>query len=583
MNSTRRVEAVRINSTMVRRLLMAASATSVRIGRSMALASAIALGAFIPSTALAQRRNDEPPPRTLAELGETVTPGVDVPPALDAMAVKQATAGGLPYESRGVWGMSPHATPEQVRAALERVEFPEVAGPVEATWQSLYDHYRLPSWLEDGKFGIFIHFGLYSVPAHGSEWYDKHVYAPGPMHDWHVAKFGPLDKFGYKDFIPLFTLPKFDPAQWAEVFRASGARWVMPTAEHHDWFSLWNSQVNRFNSVAMGPKRDVVGELGDAVRAADLRFGVTNHVIEHYDFIERHRMPPDMKHDLDAPGFEDFYWSRHSDERLVEFLAQWLQKNIELVDGYRPSVLWFDNGVNHRVFDPLKLKVAAYYYNRAREWGEEVTITGKGTSFIAGDVQDFEGVGRMPREMTDFTWMVHEKMTDAWGYTEGTRTASPRSILNMLVEVVCRNGVFALNVAPKGDGSIPDEQQQVLRAIGGWLEINGEAIYGSRVWTKACEGSRDVDPGQRYTGRDIRFTAKDGNLYAIVMAWPDGGWAVIASLPAGAATGRPDAVTLLGRDGELSFTQDAAGLKVSLPGKAPGDGPYVLHISGLTL
>jgi alpha-L-fucosidase len=525
-------------------------------------------------------RGTEPRPQTLAELGETPAPGVDYPPALDRMAVHQATAGGLPYESRGTFGMSPHATPEQVQAALARVEFPAVAGPVQPTWQSIYDHYHLPAWIEDGKFGIFIHFGLYSIPAHGSEWYDKHIYARGEVHDWHVQKFGELDKFGYKDFIPQFTLPKFDPHQWAAAFQASGARWVMPTAEHHDWFSLWDSKANRFNSVRMGPQRDVIGELGAAVRAAGMKFGVTNHVIEHYDFIERQRMPLDMPHDLDSPGFEDFYWTNHSDERLVEFLTQWLQKNIELIDGYHPSILWFDNGVNHRVFDPLKLKVAAYYYNRAREWGDDVTITGKGTAFIAGDLQDFEGMGRAPRELTDFPWLVHDRLAGSWGYVEGTRAASPRSIVSTLVEVVCRNGVYALNVSPRGDGSIPEDQLAALRDIGKWLATNGDAIYGTRPWTKAGEGDMGMNPGRRYTGRDIRFTTKDGVLYAMLMEWPDGE-ALVTSLPADGAAGKAAGVTLLGGAGELKFTQDAAGLHITLPAKPATEAPYVLHISGL--
>jgi len=535
--------------------------------------------AFAPAHA---QSGAEPKPQTLADLNEQQAPGVDYPLALQRLAVHQATSGGLPYESRGEFGMSPHATAEQVQAALARVEFPKVDGPVEPTWQSLYDNYKLPAWLEDGKFGIFIHFGLYAVPAHGNEWYDKHVYAAGEVHDWHVKKFGPLEKFGYKDFIPLFTLPKFDSALWANAFKASGARWVMPTAEHHDWFSLWDSKTSRFNSVNMGPKRDFVGDLGAAVRASGLKFGVTNHVIEHYDFIERSRMPADMKHDLDAPGFDDFYWTNHSDERLVEFLALWLRKNIELIDGYRPSVLWFDNGVNHRVFDPLKLKVAAYYYNRAREWGEEgqVTITGKGTSFIAGDLQDFEGMGRAPRELTDFVWLAHEKMTDAWGYTEGTGAASPRTVINMLVEVVCRNGILALNVAPKGDGSLPENEVATLRGVGEWLAVNGEAIYGTRPWTKAGEGNMNFDQ-PKYVSSDIRFTTKNGDLFAILMAWPVDGIASVTSLSTEYGVGSPEAVTLLGGKGDLKFSQDPAGLHITLPAKPDNEGPYVLRISGL--
>ncbi|HYO25150.1 MAG TPA: alpha-L-fucosidase [Lacipirellulaceae bacterium] len=548
------------------------------------LASALAAAVVLaPAWATAQegRRDDAPRAQTLRELGETLSPDVEYPDQLDRMAVHQALTGGLPHESRGEFGMSPHATPEQVREALARVEFPAVEGPFEPTWQSIYDNYKLPSWLEQGKFGIFIHFGLYSIPAHHNEWYQKHMYGNGGIRNWHIEHFGPLDKFGYKDFIPMFTLPEFRPDEWAEAFAQSGARWVMPTAEHHDGYSLWDSEVNRFNSVKTGPKRDFVRELGDAVRAQGMKYGVTNHTIEHYDFIEPDNVPDDMATDLKAEGYEDFYWTTHNDQRMVEHLVVWLKKNIELIDKYRPAVLWFDNGVNHRVFDPMKLKVVAYYYNRARQWGEEVTVTGKGTAFVAGDLQDFEGMGRAPRGMADYTWLAHDTLTGVWGYIEGARAKSADAVVRTLVECVCRRGVYALNVSPKGDGSIPADQVASLRGIGDWLKVNGEAIYGATVWNKPGEGSLRI--GGRYSGKDIRFTKREGNLYAIVMGWPEGGKAVITSLPAGGPAGQPSGVTLLGSDAAPTFKQDETGLAIALPAEAPGKGPWVLRIEGLTL
>ncbi len=520
-------------------------------------------------------------PQSLADLKEAPTPGVDIPADLGAQAVKRATAGGLPVESRGNWGMSPHATPEQVRAALKMAQIPDVPGPVTETWQSVHDNYRIPDWMVNGKLGIFIHFGLYSIPAHGSEWYEKHMYSNAGIRNWHIEHFGPLDQFGYKDFIPKFTLPNFDPNQWAEVFRDSGATWVMPTAEHHDGYSLWDSKANPFNSVRTGPHRDFVGELGKAVRRRGMKFGVTNHTIEHYDFIETRNIPADMKTDLNTPGYEDFYWVNHSDERLSQFMAQWLAKNIELIDHYQPDLIWYDNGLNHRVFDPLKLNVAAYYYNRARQWDKQVTFTGKGTCFIAGGVQDFEGMGRVARELTDFTWMVHTPIAGSWGYLEGTRAGNPRTMIEWLVEVVSKNGVLALNVAPKGDGSIPEDQQQCLHAIGQWLKVNGEAIYGTRAWVKSGEGALRLERGQRYSAKEIRFTTKAGVLYAILMARPPSGQVVVTSLPAGAPTGQPTAVSLLGSESTLEFKQDAEGLKIQLPQQEPGAGPYVFRIVGL--
>jgi alpha-L-fucosidase len=543
----------------------------------------VSMLAILPFVARGQRGQSSVA-QSLAELNEKATPGVEIPDALGAQAARRATAGGLPVESRGNWGMSPHATPEQVQAAMKMAKVPEAGGPVKETWQSVSDNYKIPDWMTDGKFGIFIHFGLYSIPAHRSEWYEKYMYSEAATRNWHIRTFGPLDQFGYKDFIPKFTLPAFDPNAWAKVFKDSGAKWVMPTAEHHDGYSLWNSTCNPFNSVKMGPHRDFVGELGKAVHGQGMKFGVTNHTIEHYDFIETARIPADMKTDVNTPGFENFYWTNHSDQRLTEFMAQWIAKNVELIDQYQPDILWYDNGLNHRVFDPLKLKVAAYYYNRARQWGKPVTITGKGTCFIAGAVQDFEGMGRAAREVTDFTWLVHDTISNgSWGYVEGLRAGSPRSMLDRLVEVVCKNGVFTLNVSPKGDGSIPEDQQDCLRAIGGWLQVNGEAIYGTRAWTKSGEGTPRLDRGQKYSAREIRFTRKGDVLYAIVMAWPADGQVIVTSLPSGAPTGRPSAVSLTGSDAKLEFTQDAEGLKIRVPEKAPGDGPYPIRIGGLKL
>ena len=414
-------------------------------------------------------------------------------------------------------------------------------GRSQETWQSVHDNYQIPDWMVNGKLGIFIHFGLYSIPAHGSEWYEKHMYSNAAIRNWHIQTLRAARPVRVQGLHPEVHAAEVRPEPVGQGLQGQRGPWVMPTAEHHDGYSLWDSKANPFNSVRTGPHRDFVGELGKAVRGQGMKFGVTNHTIEHYDFIETRKIPAGMKTDLNTPGYEDFYWVNHSDERLTQFMAQWLAKNIELIDQYQPDMIWYDNGLNHRVFDPLKLKVAAYYFNRARQWGKPVTFTGKGTCFIAGGVQDFEGMGRVARELTDFTWMVHDPIAGSWGYIEGTRAGNPRTMLEWLVEVVSKNGVLALNVAPKGDGSIPEDQQECLRAIGRWLKVNGEAIYGTRPWTKSGEGALRLGRGQRYSAREIRFTTKGGVLYAIA----DGlarraDKCVVTSLPAGAPTGRPD-------------------------------------------
>jgi alpha-L-fucosidase len=308
--------------------------------------------------------------------------------------------------------------------------------------------------------------------------------------------------------------------------------------------------------------------LAASVRREGLKFGVTNHTIEHYDFIETQNIPADVSTDLGDPAYADFYRVDHSDERLVEHLANWTTRNIELIDGYQPDLIWFDNGLNHRAYDPLKLKVAAYYYNRAAEWDKEVTCTGKGTCFIAGGIQDFEDFARVPREATDFTWMVHDRLIDTWGYSENAGIRTADNIIRRLIEVVARNGVYALNVAPRGDGSIPDDQQQALKQIGEWLRVNGEGIYGTRQWSTAAEGASLLDGNQTYTATDIRFTANGNEVYAFIMQWPQEATIAIRSLSNDEVT--VGSVQLLGRDGKLSFQQSPTELTVSIPSDFKG-------------
>jgi alpha-L-fucosidase len=436
----------------------------------------------------------------------------------------------------------------------------------------------MPQWLKDAKFGIFIHWGLYSIPAHHNEWYEQHMY--GPDAAWHVAHYGPLDKFGYKDFIPLFTVPKFDPDDWAVLFRQAGARIVLPTAEHHDWFSMWDSAVTPWNAARMGPKRDIIGELAAAVRRQGMKFGVTNHSMEHYTFIAP--VAPGTKTDLNDPAYADFYWVDHSDARLQKFFELWVAKDEELIDKYRPDVLWFDNGVNPRVLDPLKLKVAAYYYNRALQWGKEVVISTKFHAFLAGGITDHERMMRAPVALQDTTWLVHDTIGSTWGYTTGMRIGSAGGFIRTIVDTVSKNGIYLLNVSPTGDGTIPDDQRRVLHEIGGWLQVNGEAIYGTRVWTHAGEGQMQFGRNQAATGKDIRFTVKGDALYAILLGWP-GDEALITSITPGAASGAVRKVELLGYPGALSFSQGADGLRVKMPLETPNDYAYTLKITGLNL
>lgn len=470
----------------------------------------------------------------------------------------------------------PLATPDNVARAMAATAAP-ATGPVTATWESVAANYHAPLWWRDAKFGIMMHWGLYAVPAHGSEWYALHMYNNPGIAQWHREHWGPQDTFGYKDFIPLFTAAKFDPDEWADLFRSAGAKFVVPTAEHHDGFALWNSATNPYNAAAMGPHRDLIADLGAAVRRQGLKFGVSDHSIEHFTFIREAAAPVN---DLRDPHWSDFYSVRDRDkpEALEHFLSAWVTKQFELIDKYQPDILWYDNGVNGRVFDPMKLAVAQHYYNRAREWEKEVSFSSKGgvgadAAFLSGTLTDFERMSRAPKELTEFVWQVDEPVLYRFGYTENNPTpiATSGRIISSLVNNVAKNGGLLLNISPRADGTIPDDQRHLLHEIGSWLHVNGEAIYGTRPWTASGEG------------KDIRFTTRGDTLYALFMAWPAGD-AVIASLAKGVGpAGTVEHVTLLDGPAELTFNQDTAGLHLRFPDEKSVGPVYAVRIIGLHL
>lgn len=490
------------------------------------------------------------------------------------------------------YDMAPETTLAVVEAANAMIPTPNPPGPFQPTWESLKANYQVPQWFVGAKFGLFMHWGLYSIPAHHNEWYEKYMYTDSPDGQWHVEHYGPQDQFGYKDFIPLFTVSNWNPTAWAELFKKSGAKFVIPTAEHHDNFALWDSQVTPFNSVKMGPHRDLIGELAKAVREQGLKFGVSNHGIENFQFIN----PPDnmaakmkAEHaDLYDPKWADFYnVADRSDAACERFLTNWFARNVELIDKYHPDMLWFDNGVDQRYLDPLKLRIAAYYYNRAREWGKQVSISTKKAAYAPsndnmqtiGSIIDFEKIGvRSPSGIRPGVWQVDQPIGSTWGYTSDEEFSGPGAIISDLADTVSKNGTLLLNLSPRADGTFPQEEQDTLLAIGRWLDVNGEAIYDTHNWINFHEGGRG-EPGL-----NIRFTVKGDALYAIILGdWP-GGEAVITSLATtNSPPGKIKAVAMLGSKGGLQFSQDDSGLKVKLPATVPCKYAYVLKITGMEM
>jgi alpha-L-fucosidase len=500
-------------------------------------------------------------------------------------------------------------TPEMVAAALK--DLPAVpAGPFAETWDSIRQNYKDPDWFRNGKFGIMMHWGIYSVPAHGSEWYVRYMYGGNAgIMQWHTQNFGPPTKFGYKDFLPMYTAAKWDPDAWAALFKKAGAKYVLAPGEHHDGFSNWDSAINPYNAKNYGPHRDLDGDLIKALEKAGLRTGISDHSSFHFQFIPA--LPGSDQYD---PQWAAFYGvADRSNAARVKFMRDWAARRIETIDKYHPDMLWFDmNG--DRPWDPLKLRVSAYYFNRARQWGKEVGLSAKTDAWLEGQIMDYEREGRAPMELTDWIWQPDDPITNKFGYVEGQAPYPPNQFIWKIVENASKNGNFLLNVSPKADGTIPQEQQDVLLAVGKWLAVNGEAIYDTRPWTKYGEGpvadaaaaamvqmraagfagringqnqgGAGVSGGgisrNGYKPQDIRFTTHGDTLYAIVMNWPGDQPVAIASLAGGKpAPGKVVAVELLGHPGPLQFSQDAEGLKVKFPAEKPCDFVYALKITGL--
>ena len=506
------------------------------------------------------------------------------------------------------WQKSVAKYDTQRNALLKEAERQANDGPFRPDWESLR-HYEIPQWYKDAKFGIFIHWGVYSVPGAESEWYPRNMYQPdqGAYKNFQ-AKFASKDPaqkdaLGYKDLIPMFRAEKWDPAAWAHLFKEAGARYVVPVAEHHDGFSMYDSGVSDWTAVKMGPKRDVVGDLAKAVRAEGLHFGLSSHRAEHNFFFDGGRK---IRSDVNDPKYASLYGPAHSwaeasgdNHTLINdwtyvspaWTADWLARATELVEKYKPEIVYYDWWIGQPNFRSRVQEFDAFYYNFAVAHGYTGVVNFKDYSMDwTSAVRDFER-GQLA-SIEPNHWQTDTSISKlSWGYIENDQYQPPDFLVHQLIDIVSKNGNLLLNIGPKPDGTIPDQIQTTLLAMGGWLKANGEAIYGTTPWKVYGEGPTKVISGafhdqdtKPYTTEDFRFTAKGNTVYAVGMGCPAAGAEGFATIHAMGSEKEGKglnigSIDLIGSTEKLTWLQTPEALNVKLPASASCQFAYVLKIA----
>ena len=456
----------------------------------------------------------------------------------------------------------------------------QVAQPYDGSWESLQEM-PVPAWFDDGKIGIFIHWGPYSVIGYrrGGSGYSEHVpkmiyrdakhYYPYLKERWGAHP----PEFGYKDIIPEFKAENWDPAAWASLFKEVGATYVVMTAEHHDGWANWDSDLTPWNAVDKGPKRDLVGDLGKALRKEGLKYAPSYHRERHTGFFAKdqyvvHSEPIDdiaeeIKRDPEAAMLygPDFSYSKNY---VDDYVARWK----EIQEKYNPDMLWMDdfpiytrdgNRVRKgqakpeiQYLDDALRGMITGFMNHGAARGQAVYVNNKG-----GQRNWPDGVGCLEKDNLKMKvigpkWQSCTTFGTSFGYLEGDKYKSIEEVIHEMVEVISRNGNFLVNIGPKADGTIPAPQMERLHAMGTWLKINSNAIYGSRYW-KVCDQHNE----------HLAFTTKGKNLYAIKLAKPTKPFTIEGT--AGWDADTVKSVKLLGSPAEVSWQITPAGLQISPP------------------
>jgi len=504
--------------------------------------------------------------------------------------------------------------PPPAQGVPEKIEYAE--GPFKPTWESLTT-YKCPEWFRDAKLGFWAIQGVQSLPEAG-DWYARHMYIEGhPQYLHHLKTYGHPSVFGYKDLAAAWKDEKLDADRLAELYKKAGAKYLVVLANHHDNWDNWNSRYHRWNSVNVGPKKDIVGLWAAAAKKHGLRLGVTEHLARSYTWFNTNK-GADKKgpyagkpYDGNDPKYVDLYFPPHPDTSGAYPVngPEWWPRTYyyrirDLVDTYEPDLLYTDGAVP---YGEVGRKLIAHFYNAniARHGGRlEAVYNLKdcGRHSTVGEYVDGLGVQDVERgalqAIKSEPWQTDTCIGD-WFYRTGLKYKPVRTVVAMLADIVAKNGNLLLNIPLKHDGTIDADEEKFLAGLAEWIAVNGEAIYGTRPWQVYGEGRSRMSGGHFNEGifaqmglRDIRFTTRLDVLYAIVMGWPEasaaGGPAKVTVRSLARPAEAPQAnriakVGLLGGPAELTFTQDQAGLHVTMPDKKPCEHAVCLVIRGSAL
>lgn len=469
------------------------------------------------------------------------------------------------------------------KAYLEEIDSVIAKGPYKDTWESLSQH-EIPEWYRKSKLGFFIHWGVYSVPAYFSEWYPRFMYhRQNPVYWHHKRKYG--KDFNYHDFIPMFSAEKFCADEWLNLFCECNVDFIMPVAEHHDGFKMYKSDISRWNSFEMGPKRDILGELKKACEKRGVPLAASSHRAEHYWFMNG-GISLKYKNATQDEKYRDFYGpcaakdNRNGLAALLnghkgivptkEWLEDWLVSSCEIVDKYLPSNSYFDFYAADEVFRPYMRKFLAYYYNRAAEHKKEVVSFYKLDAALYPCGVYVKERGQIEGVSANIWQCETSTAYNAWSYCTTNKFKNVSEIIGNMIDVWSKNGCMALNIGPKSDGTICKEEVEILKTLATWIKKNKEAIWDTTAYKAFGEGKKQKTgvfyEKYHYTKKDFRFTYCLGTLYVFALSPKGQNRFTVRSISNnGSCNSIVKRITILGEDTPVKFNQKGKYLEINTP------------------